>query len=557
MINHCQTLKFKESKPSFSSSSWSANKPHARCVASGDDFLFMGSCRNCKSKSLIVDTVTGNLECSSCGVVQDFDNYEQQTFNVDGPVGTNVRLGTSGSRYDYSYRETKIYLAQKVVTDILYKLDLENRVDEVNNMIKIITEEEYGSGNWFNVLVGACIYVVMRKANKCLPLTSVCNTVGCDNYELGRMVYRVVDHLDLKLPEFDIVGLFDRVIKELLGCRSNIGKDKIGRMVKQGIFLLQCMIKWYVTTGRRPVPVVVAVIVFVCELNDVEVSLEDLASQLNVVVVTCKLRYKELLKKLVEVARINLPWGNDVTVKNIMKNAPIVIQFMEMKSMSNPTKEINNSQEGEINLDEVYFIQDFGCNDDKSRGSFDWEVEDLEKLNISPECLSTIYLKYLDEYSSMVRTDNNIREENSEKYDFFVDGREYWSGNSELSKKLFLNKILEKEVGLNAMPKSFIDGCLKTQKRKEKIKAAKIRIEKIRRPPMAENGSDASGQSQLCVKLPENSRKRKRREKKKFDIDWEDFVIETLLLHKVKEEEIEKGYYNTLLDLHVFNSGVR
>jgi transcription factor IIIB subunit 2 len=23
----------------------------------------------------------------------------------------------------------------------------------------------------------------------------------------------------------------------------------------------------------------------------------------------------------------------------------------------------------------------------------------------------------------------------------------------------------------------------------------------------------------------------------------------------VKEEEIEKGYYNTLMDLHVFNSG--
>ncbi|MFS8006441.1 putative transcription factor TFIIB [Helianthus anomalus] len=126
----------------------------------------MGSCKSCKSTSLIVDSVTGNLECSSCGVVQDFNNFEQQTFNADGPVGTNVRLGSSGSGYDYSYRETKIYQAQNIITNILSRLDLQQRFDEVNNMIKIITEEEYGSGNWFNVLVGACVYVVMRKANK-------------------------------------------------------------------------------------------------------------------------------------------------------------------------------------------------------------------------------------------------------------------------------------------------------------------------------------------------------------------------------------------------------
>ena len=40
------------------------------------------------------------------------------------------------------------------------------------------------------------------------------------------------------------------------------------------------------------------------------------------------------------------------------------------------------------------------------------------------------------------------------------------------------------------------------------------------------------------------------------DVDWEDLIIETLVLHQVKEEEIEKGHYNTLLDLHVFNSGI-
>ncbi|KAM0004149.1 putative transcription factor TFIIB, Cyclin-like superfamily [Helianthus debilis subsp. tardiflorus] len=146
------------------------------------------------------------------------------------------------------------------------------------------------------------------------------------------MVSRVVDHLDIKLPDFDIVGLFDRVFKEWVsGRNNNIGKDLSAKMVKQGIFLLQCMIKWYVTTGRRPVPAVLAVMVFVCELNDVEISMDDLAGQLNVAVATCKLRYKELLKCLVDVARASLPWGDDVNVKHIMINTQIVIQYMEVK----------------------------------------------------------------------------------------------------------------------------------------------------------------------------------------------------------------------------------
>ncbi|KAK1424742.1 hypothetical protein QVD17_20080 [Tagetes erecta] len=509
----------------------------------------MASCKSCKSKNLTVDSVTGNLECSSCGVVQDFTNFEQQAFNADGPTGTNVRFGSSGSRYNLSYRESKLYSAQNTISDILLKLDLEQRFDEVNNMIKLITEDEYGSGNWFTVLVGACVYVVMRKANKLLPLTSVCDSVSCDVYELGRMVSRVVDHLDFKLPDFDIVGLFDRLFKEWVKGKGNVGNDLSRRMVKQGIFLLQCMIKWFVTTGRRPVPAVVAVMVFVCEVNEVEISMEDLAGQLNVAVGTCKARYKEILKRLVDVARENLPWGDDVNVKNIMKNAPVVIQFMEVKSKCDHGKEVVSLENVDADLeclvsDCLNREDDDGGNE--SRGSVDWEVEDLSRLNVTHECLSAIYSKYLEDYSKMkMKKVDDTMTGSSEKFDFYVDTTEYWSGDSELSKKLFLDKILEKDVGLNAMPPSFVKGCLKTKKIREKIKSAKIRIEKIMRPLAAAESFNESDERLLTVK----SKKRK-----KIDLDWEDFVIETLLLHDVKEEEIEKGYYNTLLDLHVFQA---
>ena len=53
---------------------------------------------------------------------------------------------------------------------------------------------------------------------------------------------------------------------------------------------------------------------------------------------------------------------------------------------------------------------------------------------------------------------------------------------------------------------------------------------------------------------PTVGRKRKKREVGIKGIDWEDCIIELLLLHQVDEDEIEEGQYNRLLDLHVFNS---
>ncbi|GJV40102.1 plant-specific TFIIB-related protein PTF2 [Tanacetum coccineum] len=427
-------------------------------------------------------------------------------------------------------------------------------------MIRLITDDDYGMGNWFHVLVAACVYVVMRKERKWLPLASLCDIAGCDIYELGRMVSRVVQHLEINLPDLDIVGLFGRVVTEMFN-KFCIGKEKLARVMKQGVFLLQCMIKWYVLTGRRPVPAVVAVIVFVCQLNGVEMSFEDLASEMNVVVGTCKKRYKELLNKLVDVARVCLPWGNDVSIKNIMKNAPMVIQYMEVKSTCKRGNEVMSLEEEGPCLDRLvndclnsYCIED--CENDRLERSSDWEIKDLKKIKVSPKCLSKIYLKFVQEYSNiktLIKRVENNKMERSGKSKLFVDTTDYWKGNSELSKKLFLDKILETDVGFNAMPPSFVNGCLKTERIKGKIQAAKMRIEKIRRPPVVENGGSEGGG--VCVSNTVNSKKRKAKGNF-FDTDWEDFVIETLLLHQVKEEEIEKGYYNTLLDLHVFNSGI-
>ncbi|KAI3456161.1 hypothetical protein Pfo_012824 [Paulownia fortunei] len=523
------------------------------------------ACQNCRKKTLVPDDVTGNMVCTSCGVVQDFDNFQAHIGGITGAAGTYVRVGTVGSGTVHNSKENKIFEAQKLIEDFMFKLGLSgSKSHEVKLLIEKITNAEYGQGKWFPVFVGACAYVVMRKDQKMLPIVEVADLVGCDAYELGRMISRVVDFIDLKLPEFDIVNSFERAIKR---CPSfgEVQEDVVRRMLQQGVFLVQCLIKWFVTTGRKPMPVVAAVLVFVGEMNQVQVKIEDVAKELHVAVATCRRRYKELLERLVKVARV-LPWGKDVTVKNILKNAPCIIQYMEMKSMN---KSGNRQSFERFQYDMEQLVGDC-LRKDIGYGFDSYTMEDCsshyfevdhssnlssdypEKFQISPESLAMMYSNFLDEIS-LVKAAAEIGIENKRKRRKTFDLQactDWWKGKSDLSKKLFLKQILEKDVGLDAMPPSFDKACLAKGKRQEKIKAAKLRIQRIMHRRIANSGYS----NDLCLFEPKKSEKK--RKKMHVDIDWEDLIIETLLLHNVKEEEIENGHYNVLLALHVFDDGI-
>ncbi|EOX93141.1 Zinc ion binding,transcription regulators, putative [Theobroma cacao] len=524
------------------------------------------SCK-CGSRSTFRDDVTGNLVCSECYTVLDFDNYDAQIGGINGPQGTNIHIGYAGTGSLFSYKDKKIFQAKTLIHEYTLNLNMSYSESDVTSMINEITEGQFGGGDWFNVLIGASCYVVMRRDNRFLPAAEVAEVVGCDVYELGRMIARVVKFLNLTLPEVSIAGLFERELNNSMRL-ANVDGEKKERMRKQGIFLVNCSVKWFLTTGRRPLPIVAAVMAFVAELNGVEgLKIEDVAKEVHATVATCKLRYKELLEALVKVAQV-LPWGKDVTVKNVVKYAPFVIRYMEMKSMEEP----GAVERGEnFDLDDVVSeclrkVAEFGDDKDYIEGDsqyFDgrdrsefpriYNDNNIGNLKLSHECLSMIYTNFLNE------VDDDRLEGQSGK----VHGRksrglelhackDWWSGKSELSKKLLLKQILEKEIGLDAMPPSFIAGCKANERRRKKINAAKVRINKIIDP--SNSGSDGSGNfcssEVVCA-----GKKRKRRQAS--EIDWEDFVIETLLLHQVKEEDIEKGHYKALLGLHVFNSGMK
>ncbi|CAI8590350.1 unnamed protein product [Vicia faba] len=188
------------------------------------------------------------------------------------------------------------------------------------------------------------------------------------------------------------------------------------------------------------------------------------------------------------------------------------------------------------------------------QGNADREgIRDVDMLQISPECLSLMYEKFLnDNRGAMLSRSANVQKRRRVEFDFH-ECREWWDGESELSRKVILRKLLEKDIGAEIMPPSFVNGQLKCKIRRERIKAARKRIKRITHPLHADLDETVTPGilDSTCTE------KRKKRRGVVVDgIDWEDLIIETLILHQVKEEEIEKGHYNTLLGLHVFNPGV-
>ena len=67
---------------------------------------------------------------------------------------------------------------------------------------------------------------------------------------------------------------------------ARVEGSAMDKMKKQGAFLIQCVMKWFLSARHKPLPLVVAVLVLVAELNQVEVRIEDLAKEVNAIALT-------------------------------------------------------------------------------------------------------------------------------------------------------------------------------------------------------------------------------------------------------------------------------
>lgn len=530
-------------------------------------------CRNCGETTVTTDAVSGYRVCESCSCVLDSSIFQHQEFDSDGKsLGTLLH-----SAGEFGYREQKLYRARASITNLTSLLGLSaTHADDVTRLASQATDDELGSGDWFPILVAACAIIVRRQHRSPLSLTEAAAVIGRHPRDLGRMVVRVAQHLDLgQLPDLDSVSLLERFAKNS-PLFSDLEEQKFEEILGQGRFIFHCAMRWFLTTGRHPLPLITAVLTFVANVNGLKVGVEEIAAETLSGVVTSRIRLKELMEMLVKVSRTLLPWGKDVTVKNILLHAPVLIRFMELKSKSksNPVGgdngclpnlgidlgDILSSYSEHIDVaqeESRYFRLGEGAGTDSR---LDGDVLDSLKLSEETTSLSQAYRKVLDtlpEICNELKIDNIYGSKKRGAGLEIEDWIESWEGRWKSDKGLTLKQVLQRSEGYDALPPSFIEGLDMRMKRRKKMEAAKLRIlDVMKRAPGKNEVTPNKGEVSRLTELPLSSKRRKRRKRGGVidELDWEDCIIELLLLHQADEEEIEQGHYNRLLELIVFSS---
>uniref|UniRef100_A0A0D9XA58 TFIIB-type domain-containing protein n=1 Tax=Leersia perrieri TaxID=77586 RepID=A0A0D9XA58_9ORYZ len=564
------------------------------------------TCWSCGEGAVVADPDSGVLVCTSCGRIHDTGSSEfvhQAACTDDGGFDLRASSYIYHQPSESQYRDQKLAAATETITSISTRLGLSaSQAAAAVAMAKSATDGNLATqGSAFlPALASACAFLVARSRRLPLSLSEAAETAYCGVAPLADLVSRIASHLELQpLPLFDYAAALERAVRNSPTLTSSDdGRERIEVILSQSRFLLRCASKWSLTTGRYPLPLIAAVVAFAAEVNGVpSVTVENIARDLSARLHTSLRRYKELVDALVRVAQELLPWGADVNAKNLLLNAPVLLRLMEMRSQSDPSEQFLESfipdiagivqAHSSVDDDESKYLQVAPQLDDDDLDSSNsgQEGKELVDLKISEECLSDAYQNVLKRLAQLQRLGKVGKGTNRKNRRIGGLELEPWLDlvDDDWTKDMVLEDVINIDVGFDAPPPSFTAGIKLQKKRRARIEAAKRRIDAIRKAPVGrENNTQAApGKEDTCLPQKLASKKRgkkriagndravngelptempdgpggekKRRKGAPTDgIDWEDCVIELLLLHGANEEEIEQGQYRRLLELHVF-----
>nr|CAD1837702.1 unnamed protein product [Ananas comosus var. bracteatus] len=299
------------------------------------------TCWSCGEGRVISDPETGARVCNGCGREHEAaaDFVQQPDFGPDGrPDASASSLVHSVG--DFGYRERKLHGATLLFSSVCSRLGLSPaRSDDALRLALSATSGSLAtpSSAFLPALAAASALIVARRHR--LPSPSPTPPPPPSAPPLPRRPRRPPrpPPLPPPSPPFDADRALDRAVRSSPALALALPPGKADAVVSHARFLLRCAAKWALTTGRHPLPLLAAVIALAAQINGVpSVSVDDVAGEISAGVSTSRVRLKELVAALVRAARALLPWGDDVTPRNLAHNAPLLLRLMEMRSKAKP-----------------------------------------------------------------------------------------------------------------------------------------------------------------------------------------------------------------------------
>lgn len=246
-------------------------------------------CQNCNSSTTATDSAQGVIYCTECGMVQE-ENIIVNTINFsdNGAKSTiNGKIVDLDSKQVGTQYVDASYYIKNTISSICATLGLGNTFLECGyRYYRLLLPYNLSKGKSILYTLSACVYIVCREEKTPHLLIDFSNALNIDVFKIGKSFSRIVEFLNLKIPNIDPTLYIQRYVVKL-----NLKNPKITSLALR---IISRMNRDWITTGRRPNNICGVSILIASRVYNEERTINEIAKVVHVSEITLKKRLMEI-----------------------------------------------------------------------------------------------------------------------------------------------------------------------------------------------------------------------------------------------------------------------
>ncbi|WUR03490.1 transcription factor IIIB 70 kDa subunit (BRF1) [Vairimorpha necatrix] len=307
-------------------------------------------CSNCNSSNTATDSVQGVVYCTNCGMVQE-ENIIVNTINFtdNGTKSTlNGKIINIDSKHvGTQYVDASFYI-KNTISSICSNMGLGNNFLECSyRYYRLLLPYNLSKGKSILYTLSACIYIVCREEKTPHLLIDFSNALNIDVFKIGKSFNKIVEVLNLNIPNVDPTLYIQRYIIKL-----NLKNPKITSLALR---IISRMNRDWITTGRRPNNICGVAILIASRVYNEERSIIEIAKVVHVSETILRKRLMEIgdtESAQLSLNEFNSEWKIKEEDPPVLKNESKK-NFKKIENFSDNKIFEDNSEEDLLNEEEV------------------------------------------------------------------------------------------------------------------------------------------------------------------------------------------------------------
>eukprot|EP01117_Protostelium_nocturnum_P018320 TRINITY_DN7640_c0_g1_i2.p1 TRINITY_DN7640_c0_g1~~TRINITY_DN7640_c0_g1_i2.p1 ORF type:complete len:448 (+),score=145.90 TRINITY_DN7640_c0_g1_i2:177-1520(+) len=311
----------------------------------------MEICKDCGGIGTIrIEDSSGIKVCEECGLIYDQIQlsegieYNNNAFNNGRFIcGEGPQYKTpSGAHWFENYAKNEVKKQCKLLCSHVQMNDLMTGM--IENKVGQYMQNKWSSGKKRDLVICSCIYLVAREENYPLTLLDISRATRYNVFLIGAMYSKVKRELGVDLEDLDHSIYIEKTLRRL---NLKIDEGQLLSLGQNGLDIID-LVKENVVPGRKPSILIGAVVLILCQMNEIKVDAKAIAEELSVAKVSLINRKNELREYLVQIGKTILPFAQLISKSNIMKYIPdIVRHFQLIKQLEQKQVEERSFEEAE------------------------------------------------------------------------------------------------------------------------------------------------------------------------------------------------------------------